>query len=318
MGAAGEAGTALQCAADGDCRAARRAARRDIRGNIRRGGAAHAGDDLPGAVGRRAPPRVRPPRAGHCGHVQLGGRPHRVSRRLYAAPGSAGAYIAEGGARGDASGRLGPAGADDSESDEEDEKPRSHGDEDDDKGIPEWWWTECGSTSWVQRTAEIVRNAVLSLADYQGDAMWVCSALLDVAITCDPPLAPRTAVLRNLTLKVYVREAALAEMCERFRGSEKLRAEFDPRALKAVPRLWDTTLGDLLHCLICWSSVDSTAMRYEGNIYQGIWAGHCFDIVGGTWLDKEGVEREGWMDVTEEALAELEAVWRSEYGLRDY
>ncbi|KAF7297539.1 hypothetical protein MIND_00988100 [Mycena indigotica] len=200
-----------------------------------------------------------------------------------------------------------PTGADNSDSDEEDGGDRGP--------IPDWWWTECGQRSWVHRTAGAVHNTVLRHAKYQGDAMWVCDGLLDVAITCDPPLAPRTAVLRNLTLQVYVREAALVEMCERFRGSDELRAEFDPHGPGL--KLWDTTLGDLLHCRICWSSVDSTAMLYDGNICQGVWAGHCFDIVGGEWLGKEE-QTEGWTDVSDEALAELEAIWRSEFRPRGY
>ncbi|KAF7303361.1 hypothetical protein MIND_00563900 [Mycena indigotica] len=157
-----------------------------------------------------------------------------------------------------------------------------------------------------------VRLPLLDRVGFRGDALWLFhhgpGMLTNVAVQFDPPFQPRTAVLRNLTTCQYVRQAALEEMQARYRESEELRAPF---YTKASVLLWETHLGDLLYCQICWSLDPSVSMRYE-KIHQGPWAGHRFDIVGAEWLEQ--TEKEGWVDASEETVDELEAIWRSEYA----
>ncbi|KAJ7325769.1 hypothetical protein DFH08DRAFT_711088, partial [Mycena albidolilacea] len=71
--------------------------------------------------------------------------------------------------------------------------------------------------------------------------------------------------------------------------------------------------GQIVLSRICFSTDSTVAMAYEGDIHRGVWVGDRFDIVGSEWL--EGLEGAvGWTDVSDEVLAEVEAIWRSEYG----
>ena len=67
--------------------------------------------------------------------------------------------------------------------------------------------------------------------------------------------------------------------------------------------------GEIIYSRICWSSDNSTSMRFTGDLHRGIWAGDRFVIV--TVDDFEAMpSAKGWKDVSVEA-----AEWLNEISL---
>lgn len=124
----------------------------------------------------------------------------------------------------------------------------------------------------------------------------VFRSLVDIKYMAPKPTQP--AVLRNVSRLQYIRESALVTW--------KARAQTEIKETK------DVGFGQIVLSRICFSTDSTVAMAYEGDIHRGVWAGDRFDIVGSEWL--EGLEGAvGWTDVSDEVLAEVEAIWRSEY-----
>lgn len=104
-------------------------------------------------------------------------------------------------------------------------------------------------------------------------------------------------VLRNLTTREYVRDAAI------------------PRALHG--RFCAMGIGEALLARICWSPTDDdmgdTNMSYAGGIHKGVWAGHRFDIMPIEELESlDGAAK--WKDVSEDLAREIDAIWTCAYG----
>lgn len=71
--------------------------------------------------------------------------------------------------------------------------------------------------------------------------------------------------------------------------------------------------GEIICARICWSPDSSISMAYDGDLHQGVWAGHRFEI---TTMDRFRPLKTGqvWKDVSEEVLEEMVAIWKSEFG----
>ncbi|KAJ7152071.1 hypothetical protein C8R46DRAFT_962375 [Mycena filopes] len=109
------------------------------------------------------------------------------------------------------------------------------------------------------------------------------------------PSQTKLKVLRNLSRHEYVRESALLA----------LKAKYAD-----VDIMDNIGFGEVLVTRICLSSVRSLAMRYDGDLHRGVWAGDRFDVVS----EDESLDSDvAWCDVSDEVLAEVEAIWRSEY-----
>ncbi|KAJ6514214.1 hypothetical protein C8R47DRAFT_567686 [Mycena vitilis] len=104
-----------------------------------------------------------------------------------------------------------------------------------------------------------------------------------------PPKVIR--ILRNLSRRQYVRESELVDLTVRCPG---------------------VGLGNIVLSRICLSSDDSIAMRYDGGIHRGAWAGDRLDIVAAEWLTELG-EDPSWTDVTKEAVEEMENICEADY-----
>ncbi|KAI9777569.1 MAG: hypothetical protein M1816_004695 [Peltula sp. TS41687] len=105
-------------------------------------------------------------------------------------------------------------------------------------------------------------------------------------------------ILRNLTTKEYVRSEAIAIKPEHICG----------------PSISCLGFGEVVLSRICWSSSDSTALEYQGKVYQGVWAGHKFDITTLSRHQKSLSDRIQWRDVSAEVAAEIAQIWEAEYG----
>ncbi|KAJ7505828.1 hypothetical protein B0H11DRAFT_1851065 [Mycena galericulata] len=113
----------------------------------------------------------------------------------------------------------------------------------------------------------------------------------------ETPVPTELAVLRNLSRHQYVTESALTAWREGVQAK-----------IEAVK---DVGFGDIVFSRICFSTDPSVSMAYDGDIHRGVWAGDRFDLVTSDWL--EGLDDAAWMDVSDEVLKEVEAIWRSEY-----
>ncbi|KAJ7205179.1 hypothetical protein GGX14DRAFT_397725 [Mycena pura] len=135
----------------------------------------------------------------------------------------------------------------------------------------------------------------------------LCSPMEHAVVTelrkYDPPPPPTLCILRNLSRRQYVRESALFDLRDKYKGTN---VEMDKVAL-----------GEVVLCRTCFSSSASTALRYEGDIevHRGVWAGDRFDIVSAEWLKElESNVAGDWTDVSSEALKEVEDIWVAEYA----
>jgi len=100
----------------------------------------------------------------------------------------------------------------------------------------------------------------------------------------------KTLVLRNLTEQVYIRGDVLQTFAE-----EQVQ-EYGT----------SVGFGEVVISNICWSADPSSSMRSGGDITQGRWAGHRFDI---TTLDMvENDEELEWMDASDDIVDSLRFV----------
>ena len=104
-------------------------------------------------------------------------------------------------------------------------------------------------------------------------------------------------VLRNLSKHEYVREEAI--------NVDSFVKWGDPTG--------EIGLGQVVLSRICWSTDNSRAMRYEGDIHRGVWAGDRFDIITIDQFKLVDGEKE-WKDVSDEVAKEVTEIWGSEYG----
>ncbi|KAF8058550.1 hypothetical protein FPV67DRAFT_1676125 [Lyophyllum atratum] len=105
-------------------------------------------------------------------------------------------------------------------------------------------------------------------------------------------------VLRNLTTKEYIRGDAVREAWN----------------TPDMPYLRALRFTHLLVLRITWSQDSGLSIRYEGliQVHRGVWAGHRFDFSGiETVQDGQGAI-DGWKDVSEVAIGELNAVFELE------
>ncbi|KAJ7644684.1 hypothetical protein FB45DRAFT_999645 [Roridomyces roridus] len=149
-------------------------------------------------------------------------------------------------------------------------------------------------------------GAYESLYQYPFTEVNACTRFWDPLITYNLIGAPSAFIelitpniLRNLSRKQYVPKSAL----------------WDWR-VKTVPTMKEAEgvcNNEIVLSRICLSSDPSISMSYEGDLHRGAWAGDRFDFDDEEWLD-ELEEGNGWTDVSDEILKEVEAIWRSEYG----
>ena len=76
--------------------------------------------------------------------------------------------------------------------------------------------------------------------------------------------------------------------------------------------------GQLILARICWSSDGGTAMRFDGPLHQGVWAGDRFRIVTTDVFKARTSDGEGWEDVSVEAAKWLRDILRSDGADRRY
>ncbi|KIM86342.1 hypothetical protein PILCRDRAFT_86545 [Piloderma croceum F 1598] len=106
-------------------------------------------------------------------------------------------------------------------------------------------------------------------------------------------------VLRNLTKNQYVREEAI-----KVAALESTECKCD----RAEP----VGFGEVVLSRICWSAEYYGPHRtYSGNHHKGPWAGNRFDISTVEMVEFKGSQ---WVDVSDEVSAEMNRIWRSEYG----
>ncbi|KAL7938060.1 hypothetical protein V8C35DRAFT_330131, partial [Trichoderma chlorosporum] len=105
-------------------------------------------------------------------------------------------------------------------------------------------------------------------------------------------------ILRNLTLKEFVRAEAIALKPEFIRG----------------PFIDGVGFGFILISRILWSTYDCDSMECEIPLHRGIWAGHKFDIT--TWKKHkaETGDDDEWDDKSEEVTEEIPTICESIYG----
>ncbi|KAJ7833630.1 hypothetical protein B0H14DRAFT_3871600 [Mycena olivaceomarginata] len=90
------------------------------------------------------------------------------------------------------------------------------------------------------------------------------------------------------------------------------RSSAGERAAQAeIKETRDVGFGHIVLSRICFSTSGSVAMVYDGDIHRGVWAGDRLDIVAESEFSDD--DRSAWMDVSDEVLKEVEAIWRSEY-----
>ncbi|PON25238.1 hypothetical protein TGAM01_v205924 [Trichoderma gamsii] len=104
-------------------------------------------------------------------------------------------------------------------------------------------------------------------------------------------------ILRNLTIKQFVRAEAIALKPEFIKG----------------PRIIGLGFGEVLLSRISWTAAaleidDPTTIR------RGIWAGHCFDITTLTRHERKTTGDAEWTDVSDEVVTEIATIWESYFG----
>ncbi|KAJ7650980.1 hypothetical protein FB45DRAFT_29218 [Roridomyces roridus] len=112
------------------------------------------------------------------------------------------------------------------------------------------------------------------------------------------PWVESTAVLRNLTRRRFVRGEAVIEWKTRTVVNRKERVGFNEIVLSRIGCSTDPFVG----------------MGFAANLHRGAWAGDRFDFVECEWLEGLQEGNEGWVDVSEEVLEEIEVIWASQFG----
>ncbi|ELR08551.1 hypothetical protein VC83_04049 [Pseudogymnoascus destructans] len=131
------------------------------------------------------------------------------------------------------------------------------------------------------------------------DSRIVRSRSKEIIHANDSAFLPRDQawILRNLTTKEFVTAIGIALDAKYIDG----------------PFIGCIGFGEVVMSRICWSSDPSISMRYTGEIWRGVWAGHRFDITTVS-RHEESTKNEKWTDVSKEVAAEIAAIWESEYG----
>jgi hypothetical protein len=115
-------------------------------------------------------------------------------------------------------------------------------------------------------------------------------------LSARPKRKNSTAILRNLSKRVFVRSDTLSEIIV---GTKE-----------------HGDLGRVLVAHICWSTDPSISMTYDGGIHRGEWAGDRFDIVlpQNFDLDAESTDGPVWKDVTATVASTMKDIWDSALG----
>ncbi|ETW77833.1 hypothetical protein HETIRDRAFT_326378 [Heterobasidion irregulare TC 32-1] len=115
----------------------------------------------------------------------------------------------------------------------------------------------------------------------------------------------RWPILRNLSRNEFVHDKTFKEF-------QYYYCEEHPDILVAH-KFENVGFGEMVVIRTCWSSDPSIAMQYGGNLHRGAWVGDRLDIV--PEVEFVAANKEGkWKDASGEMLAELLAVWESEYA----
>ena len=110
-------------------------------------------------------------------------------------------------------------------------------------------------------------------------------------------------ILRNLTTGEYVDGKA-------FEKTKSLWLEQNPYS-DLAERPEELGFGQIAVMRASWSAEGGTAMGYAGDLHRGVWAGHSFDTVPASEMQKEKSKRE-WKDVSKEVLPQIVAIWDAE------
>ena len=107
-------------------------------------------------------------------------------------------------------------------------------------------------------------------------------------------------ILRNLTAKQIVRSKTLALLDGLIKG----------------PQIGVIGFGEVILALTCWSSCRAFPPPLDPtNICNGLWAGHCFDIM---LLSRHKAEtkneKSDWTDVSDDVRVLMEMLWEIENG----
>ncbi|KAI2786850.1 hypothetical protein POX_g09246 [Penicillium oxalicum] len=102
--------------------------------------------------------------------------------------------------------------------------------------------------------------------------------------------------LRNLTTREYVRGEVIGLKEEFIHG----------------PQIEILGFAEILITRICWSP-EPEKVGLGSQINRGKWAGHRFDIVPLTWLEKDGCGKD-WKDVSNEILREIDLILGGQLG----
>lgn len=154
-------------------------------------------------------------------------------------------------------------------------------------------WKKTGSRSLSQRLEdrfkELETNQPMSEADRSDIMMGLKPDILEFYPRDQP------WILRNLTMKEYVRGEVIA-----------LRESFIHG-----PQIDILGFSEVLISRISWSSRPIN-VEHGGNLCRGKWAGHRFDIVPLTCVQKGASQ--GWTDVSNDILREMDLSFTSQEG----
>ncbi|KID72131.1 uncharacterized protein G6M90_00g028250 [Metarhizium brunneum] len=104
-------------------------------------------------------------------------------------------------------------------------------------------------------------------------------------------------ILRNLTIKEFIRSEAIAIKPEYIHG----------------PFIEYLGFHEVIVSRASWSTFSPTVMADPTEITRGVWAGHRFDI---TTLARHNLDPQAteWRDVSEEVAKETASIWRDNHG----
>ncbi|KAI0047409.1 hypothetical protein FA95DRAFT_1227129 [Auriscalpium vulgare] len=135
--------------------------------------------------------------------------------------------------------------------------------------------------------------------DYCGDRVKYRHDILRFKNILTPRYDERDWVLCNLSKREFVLSEAIRDLtsCDHLWGIRD-------GPFNSYQKVGFHTV--LLARGICWSST---------SIAQGVWAGDCFHIMPMTRF-KERMQIAEWKDASSELIAEIEEMWKREYGER--
>lgn len=147
----------------------------------------------------------------------------------------------------------------------------------------------------------IMRHTWKMFSSCAEDSLWFTS--LEKILHVKAPFRSEEIILCNLTKREYVDGTRAMEMVEQ----EEL-----------VPNM-GYLLGAILRSRICWSEWSGFGYDYKGDIHQGVWAADRFEVTSRDRLQEiEPVAgamsvRGEWKDVTEEAVEQIESLYKFIY-----